>query len=50
MRIHLVRYSTSARFGKSPQIFTYCEFIQLVRPIIHLVLNIHLVRKSALSE
>ena len=32
MRIHLV-YSTSAWFGKKYQIFTYCEFIQLVRTI-----------------
>ena len=32
MRIHLVRNSTSANFGKNPKIFT-CEFIQLVRPI-----------------
>ena len=33
MRIHLVPYSTSARSGKNPQIFTKCEFIQLVRTI-----------------
>jgi len=31
MRIHLVQYSTSARSGKNPQIFTYCKFIQLMR-------------------
>jgi len=43
MRIHLVRYSTSARSGKNPQIFIYCKFIQLVR-------TIHLVRKFALSK
>ena len=38
MRIHLVRNSTSARFEKNLKIFTLCKFIQLVRPIIHLVL------------
>ena len=55
MRIHLVQNSTSARFEKNPKIFTYCEFIQLVRilPIIHLVRIlpiIHLVLIFALSE
>ena len=32
MQIHLVQNSTSAKFGKSPKIFTECEFIQLVQP------------------
>ena len=31
MQIHLVRNSTSSRFGKNPSIFNLCEFIQLVR-------------------
>ena len=46
MRIHLVRNSSSAIFGKNPK-------IHLVRPIIHLVRIlpiIHLVQKFALSE
>ena len=43
MRIQLVRYSTSARSGKNPQVFTKCKFIQLVR-------TIHLVRKFRLTE
>ena len=43
MRIHLVRNWTSARFENNSKIFTWCKFIQLVGPIIHLVLNnIHL--------
>ena len=41
MRIHLVRYSTSGMFEKNPQIYTYCEFIQLVqiKDIVYLVKN-----------
>ena len=31
MQIYLVQYSSSARSGKSPQIFTQCKFFQLVR-------------------
>ena len=33
MRIQLVQYSTSARSGKNPQIFTYCEFVHLVHTV-----------------
>ena len=36
MQIHLVRYSTGVRFGKSLEIFSLCEFIQLLHTI-HLV-------------
>ena len=41
MWIHLVQNSTSPRYEKNPKIFPWCEFIQLVGSIIHLVLNIH---------
>ena len=46
MRIHLVRNSTSAIFGKNPK-------IHLVQPIIHLVRILpimHFVQKFAVSE
>ena len=46
MRIHLVRYSTSARYEKY-------SIIHIVRPIIHLVRILpimHFVQKFALSE
>ena len=47
MRIHLVRYSTSAMFEKKSQIITYYEFIQLMRikNIVNLA-KIPLVRNS----
>ena len=37
MRIHLVRYSTSARYEKYSHIHLVRPIIHLVRPIIHLV-------------
>jgi hypothetical protein len=39
MRIHLVRYLTSARVENNPQNFTYCEFIQLVQIKRHCLLS-----------
>ena len=43
MRIHLARYSTSAKSGKNPN-------IHLVQPIIHLVLIFALNEYHALVE